>query len=41
MFAGLAKVPAWVHAAAAVVVLLAIELFMASETAVPFVCFQS
>jgi D-alanyl-lipoteichoic acid acyltransferase DltB (MBOAT superfamily) len=38
--AGVAKAPAWVRAAVAVLVLLAIELFTASETAVPFVYFQ-
>ena len=36
----LGEAPAWVRAAAAVLVLLAIELFTASESAIPFVYFQ-
>jgi len=40
VIAGLAKTPVWVRTAIAVAVLLAIELFTASETAVPFVYFQ-
>ncbi len=36
----LAEAPAWVRAAAAILVLLAIELFTASESAIPFVYFQ-
>jgi alginate O-acetyltransferase complex protein AlgI len=36
----LTEAPGWVRAAAAVLVLLAIELFTASESAIPFVYFQ-